>query len=349
MSTLIDYKYANLLSGRLQQYKVSKTNPYLSNFKCPLCADPTSRKKKAYIFQGDKCFIFKCQKCTVSKSLAGFLKEYHPDLYAEYSFEAYTEKTGHEPNTPDLSDPILNYTKPKYETSGTLKGVKRISQLPHDHPAKKYVLGRMIPTEAHARLYFHPNFMAWINTILPGKYEEVPKIDPRLIMPLIDRKGNMFAVQGRALTTKQNMRYITIRFDEGVPKLFGLDKVDPNRRVYVTEGPIDSLFLPNAIALAGSECDVDSILEYTGTTKERLIHVLDNEPRNIHIHNRMYELMDAGFQVCIWPSSNKYKDINAMVKDGGMNIADIQLTIDNNLFTGLMGRIQMASWVKANA
>lgn len=348
MSHLIDYKYANLLSGRLTGFKISKTNPYLANFKCPLCIDQTTRKKKAYIFQGDKCFIFKCHKCAVSTNLGQFLKRHHPDLYSEYTFEEFTEKTGQDRVSAE-PDPILNYTKPKYETSGTLKGIKRISQLAHNHPAKKYVEKRLIPTEAHARLYFVKNFTAWINTLLPGKYKEVPEEDPRLVMPLIDRKGNMFAVQGRALTKKQTMRYITIRFDEGVPKLFGLDKVDPNRRVYVVEGPIDSLFLPNAIALAGSECDVDSILEYTGTTKERLIHVLDNEPRNVNIHNRMYDLMDAGYQVCIWPSYIKEKDINAMIKDGGMNAADVQLIIDNNLFTGLMGRLQMASWVKTNA
>lgn len=352
MSALINYKYASLLSGHLCNYKLQQTAPFRANFRCPICWDSSQKEnsRKAYLLEKNGNYVFYCHRMCTDKAvpLGKFLKDYYPDLYSQYSYEEYAEKTSRDliAGVPREPDPILDYTKPKHEIgAGVLKGVKRISQLPHDHKAKLYVQSRKIPTPAHARLYFHPNFTTWINTLIPGRFEKVPKIDPRLIIPLIDRKGNVFAVQGRALTSKQEIRYITIRFDEEMPKLFGLDKVDPNRRMYVLEGPLDSLFLPNAIAMAGAGCSSEKIMECSGSSKERLVYVFDNEPRGINIHKQMSQLMDNGFNVCIWPSHIKEKDINAMVL-AGREIADIQQIIDENLYTGLAGHLQMSSWVK---
>ena len=47
------------------------------------------------------------------------------------------------------------------------------------------------------------------------------------------------------------MRYITIMLDEDSPKVFGLDRVNETEPIYIVEGPFDSLFLDNSIAMAG--------------------------------------------------------------------------------------------------
>ena len=49
----------------------------------------------------------------------------------------------------------------------------------------------------------------------------------------------------------ESLRYILVKIEEDSPTVFGLDSVDLEKEVFVVEGPIDSLFLPNSIACAG--------------------------------------------------------------------------------------------------
>ena len=72
--------------------------------------------------------------------------------------------------------------------------------------------------------------------------------EPRLVIPFFDKSRKMFAVQGRALG-QSDLRYITVRIDEQYPKIYGLDRVDISKPIYVVEGPIDSLFIENCICL----------------------------------------------------------------------------------------------------
>ena len=48
---------------------------------------------------------------------------------------------------------------------------------------------------------------------------------------------------------KEMPKYITIKFQEDKPKIYNLDRLDLNKPVKITENPIDSLFLSNAVAL----------------------------------------------------------------------------------------------------
>ena len=53
------------------------------------------------------------------------------------------------------------------------------------------------------------------------------------------------------------LRYITTILDKRYPKLYGLERVKFESTIYVTEGPIDSLFLSNAIAMCGADVTLD--------------------------------------------------------------------------------------------
>lgn len=347
MSLLVDLKYASFLAGRLQKFTVKKQSPYLANFRCDICGDSRSNQnaKKAFLYQDSGRIKFKCHRCGENHTLGFYLKMNHPDLASEHYFEEFEERKQNYKET-IKDDPILSYAKPKFETSGILKGVPRISQLKADHKARGYVVSRKIPTKAHANLYFVPNFKAWINKLKPGTYEKVPKLDPRLIIPLKTRKGEIYGVQGRALTEKQPDRYITQKFDEDHPKIFGLENINPNNFIYVLEGPIDSLFVENAIAMAGSDVSVEKVIECTGTTKDRLVYVYDNEPRNAHIHKRMQDKINKGLKVVIWPSFIKEKDINNMILHTKFQAPDIQLILEQNTYSGLSAELEMATWVR---
>ena len=146
----------------------------------------------------------------------------------------------------------------------------------------------------------------------------------------------MFGLSARSFDPN-GMRYITIMFDER-PKIFGLDKVDFTKPYFIVEGAIDSMFLSNAIAMAGADANT-SDLEHI----ENAIFVHDAEPRNAEICKRMERLLRNGHKVCIWPNSVPAKDINDMYLLG---MQDIEKVIMENAVSGLSGQLRLQTWKK---
>ena len=284
--------------------------------------------------------LFYCHNCHASMQFGNFLKMIDPELHKEYVQEKFIDKntTRVEDSKPD----ITRFEKPKFITESPLKDLKKISQLPWDHPAKKYVLNREIPSRQHAKLFFVPRFKKWVNKFIPDKFDLTTDDEPRLIIPLIDKNKNCFGIQGRSFKP-DGIRYITIIFDESIPKVFGLDDADFSKTLYVTEGPFDSMFLPNAIAMAGS--DGVNVVDSFNIDRGRVVFVYDNEPRNKDIVRIMDKVIDRGYNVCFWPDSISQKDINEMVM-GGMKPDDIKHVIDSNTYNGLQAKMKMTTWRK---
>ena len=333
MSIWIDVKYANLVSSKLERFKIKTYNPYCASFRCPICGDSkkSSLKTRGGFFQKQDAIIFKCFNCGAGRNVASFLREIEPSLYKEYVMETYTDKN---PKQLDTPNPLkrLDYLK----SGSPLLKLKKISQLEWNHPAKLYVLNRKIPNISHSKLFYCPKFASWTNSIIPQKLD-TKNNNPRLIIPFIDSNGKMFGYQGRSFDPNDKLRYITIMLQPD-KKIFGLDTVNFSKRHYIVEGPIDSLFLPNAIAMAGADINMEVI-------NTNSVFVYDNEPRNLDIVKRMKKILDSGYNVCIWPSTLKYKDINDMIL-GGMLQKQIVDIINNNTYNGMLGIIKFNEWKK---
>ena len=338
----IDNKFVGLVSARLSLFK-RRGGSY--NFRCPICGDSQSNKHKArgYLYPKGNSLLYYCHNCHASMSFGNFLKHVDPNVHTEYVQEVFKEKHGNqEKKEPD----ITSFAKPKFITNSPLKGLKKVSQLDWDHPVKKYINGRLIPTRFHSKLFYAPKFKKWVNGIIPQKFSEesVKNDEPRLIIPLIDADNNCFGVQGRSFKP-DGIRYITIIFDDTKPKIYGLDDVDFSNKVYVTEGPIDSMFLPNAIAMAGSD-GVRVIDSIAGQYKNNIVFVYDNEPRNKDICAIMEKVIDLGYNIAFWPESTEYKDINDMVLKGNTSPEKIKQVIDNNTYQGLQAKMKFTTWRK---
>lgn len=126
--------------------------------------------------------------------------------------------------------------------------------------------------------------------------------------------------------------------DETKPKVFGLDDVDFSKKVYVVEGPIDSMFIDNCIAMAGSAATFLN-------TVDNFVLIMDNEPRNKQIIEHIDNCIDLGYNICLWPASMEHKDINDMVM-AGMKIDEIKRIIDTNTYHGLQAKMRLVSWRK---
>jgi len=324
-----DTKYLNIISPYLQQFKKKGDN--LWNFRCPYCGDSQKSRTKArgFVFRKKNDLFFKCHNCGVGASLGNLVKTIDSKTYKDYIMERY--KKGVE--TRSSPQPEFKFNAPVFRKKGILEGLQSIKDLPDDHPARQIVEKRKLPEESLSDLYLCESFFKFTNSIIKGKFPSLGGDHPRLIIPFRGEDGEVFAYQGRAFGNEQP-KYITIKIDEDRDKIFGLNKVDKSKPILVVEGPLDSLFLDNCIAVAGA--DFSNI-------KGDLTVIYDNEPRNKEINKQIEKTIDQGKSVCLWPDHMKEKDINDMII-AGYSKKEVQEIITNNTFSGASAKLRFAEW-----
>jgi transcription elongation factor Elf1 len=335
MSVFIDRAFLLRISPKLQRFTQKKEDLY--NFRCPLCGDSQKNKTKSrgYVYRKKNDYFYMCHNCGASTSFYNFLDKVDPALTKEYALERYkngdNNKSNHE--TPEFEE--FKTAKPKFKES---LGLPTIQSLPEAHFAKVYVQSRRIPETFYSQLYYAEDFAAFIQSL--GIEKELHKEDKRLVIPFYDKEKNLIAIQGRALG-ESKLRYITIKLHEDNHKFFGLDRIDEDKMIYVVEGPIDSMFLNNAVATADSNLEsITSIYD-----KSKVTLVFDNEPRNKEIVKKIDEAIEKHYNVVIWPEMIESKDINDMIMDG-FSPDEIQDIISKYTFVNLRAKAELVNWKK---
>ena len=335
MSVFIDRAFLLRLSPKLQRFTQKKDDLY--NFRCPLCGDSQKNKTKSrgYVYRKKNDYFYMCHNCGASTSFYNFLDKVDPTLIKEYALERYKNGDNNKSNhkTPDFED--FKTEKPIFKKSLVLPS---IDSLPEAHFAKVYVQQRRIPETFLSQLYYAEDFAAFIQSL--GIEKELSKEDKRLVIPFYDQEKNLVAIQGRALG-ESKLRYITIKLHEDNHKFFGLDRIDEDKMIYVVEGPIDSMFLDNAVATADS--NLESITSIYDKSKVTLI--FDNEPRNKEIVKKIDDAIEKHYNVVIWPEMIESKDINDMIMDG-FSPDEIQDIISKYTFVNLRAKAELVNWKK---
>ena len=320
---LIDSKYIGLVSSRLQKFKRVKADLY--NFRCPICGDSQKHKNKArgYFYQVKTNTNYKCHNCGASLSLNNFLKQIDSVLHKQYTMEKFKE--GFTGKNFVVEEPKLEFNKPVFKKKIDLP---KASEVP---AAKEYLEKRKIdPTQ----FYFTNKFKVWVNT-QKQTFDTIGRDESRIIIPMYDTERNLIGFQGRSLVPN-SVKYITVMLKEEAPKVYGMDRIDTEKSVYVVEGPFDSTFIDNSIALCGSDGDLEYLKAYD------LIYAYDNEPRNKEIVSRIERCIGDNKRVVIWPRGIEQKDINDMVL-AGHNVMDI---LNSNVYSGLEAKVQFNNWKK---
>ena len=320
---LVDSKYIGLVSSRLQKFKRVKDNLY--NFRCPICGDSQKNKNKTrgYIYQVKNNTNFKCHNCGASMSFNNFVKTVDPTLHKQYTLEKFKE--GHTGRNFVVEAPKLEFAKPVFKKSINLPKASS------DPAAKEYLVNRKIDPD---KFYFADKFMEWTNT-QKRTFDTITRDESRIVIPMYDCDKNLIGFQGRALG-KSFTKYITVMLDEEAPKVYGLDSIDKTSPVYITEGPFDSTFIRNSIAMCGADADISN----WGISNP--VWVYDNEPRNREIVERIRKTIDTGDSIIIWPTNIEQKDINDMVLAGH----DVMSMLELNTYSGLQAKIKFNNWKK---
>ena len=320
---IVDSKYIGLISSRLQKFKRVKADLY--NFRCPICGDSQKHKNKArgYIYPLKADMNFKCHNCGASTTFNNFLKTIDPTLHKQYVMEKFKERNVGRGSI--IPEPKFNFKKPVFRSKLNLP---RASEVPI---ATKYLEKRKINPNL---FYFTNQFQKWTNTH-KQTFNNINKDESRVIIPLHDTEKNLIGFQGRSLGPN-SVKYITVMLSEDSPKIYGLDKIDETKPIFITEGPFDSTFVENSVAMCGSDLDVRTF------GWSNYIWVFDNEPRNREIVERINKTISRGDQVIIWPKQIVEKDINDMALAGH----DIMSILESNTYSGLKAKVKFNTWKK---
>ena len=315
---LIDSKYIGLVSSRLGNFKRVKSDLY--NFRCPICGDSKKNKTKTrgYLYTIKADVNFRCHNCGASMTFSNFLKEIDPVVHKQYVFERF--KQGSTGRGTVVEEPVFKFEAPTFKSSIDLPLASTVDV------SRIYLEKRKLdPT----KFYYAERFVEYVNS---HKQSMDVKEHSRIIIPLYYEK-NLVGVQGRTLNSN-SVKYITTIFYDEAPKIYGLDNIRRDAPVFVTEGPFDSTFLLNSIAM----CGADSNVRKWGVSTP--VWVYDNEPRSKEITERISSAIARGDSVVIWPTGIEEKDINDMILSGH----DVQSIVESNTYSGLEANLQFTTW-----
>ena len=347
MSLYTDQKYVGLISPRLNLFK--QVRPNLWNSRCPICGDSqrNKSKKRLYIYAKNQDLFVKCHNCGYGSNLGNFIKQIDPHLHGQYVLERYSQgQTGKR----KTAEPEFKFEKPKFKPKPMKINLPSINELDKKHFARTYFESRKLPKSFKDTVYFAEDFKKWAEEISEIDYSNLGVEEPRMVIPFYNAEGNLIAAQGRALGQNE-LRYITIKVEESSPKVYGLDRWNPSKHTYIVEGPIDSMFIPNCLAVAGGDLETLPIQ----VDKKQTTLIFDNEPRNKHTIKKLMKSIERGWRVVIWPKQfefselgamwkmKKFKDINDLVSNG-LSTDEILNIINKNTFTGLKADWAVRKW-----
>ena len=329
MNIWVDKKYAGQLSLYLVEFKQLQKNVW--NFRCPICGDSKKKKfkKRGYLFEHKGTILFKCHNCGNSLNLYSFIKLISTDLAREYLLEVYCNDKKETELLSELSkETHTNDINIKHDNE-LLKPFKKLADLKISHRAVIWAKERLIPEKYFSVLRFTNNYSVNIENNPENKYS-----DERIIIPFNDSSGELLALQGRAIYKQGKLRYKTTILKG--PKIFGVDSTDITEDVFITEGPIDSMFLNNSVAVAGASSFkiVDDYIP-----KDKQVFIFDNEPRNPDIIKMMKTVLIMERRLVILPRSLP-KDINDMVLKGH----NVEQIVRTNIVSGITGNLKLQEW-----
>lgn len=317
----------------------SKKKTDLWNCRCIICGDSKTNKRKArgFFYRQKNDLYYKCHNCAASQHFGTFLKNFDVHMYQQYVFERYSKGE----NGPKAHTKAEEFIYPHEEITFHKKSLietvaQRLDTVEVTNEAYQYCMSRNIPFDKMKELYYIPSVKD-IMKIAP-QYS-IKTDEPRLVIPFYDEDNNLTGVTMRALRN-ESLRYMMIKLQDNVPLIFGMNHVDKTKPITIVEGPIDSLFLTNSVACAGTGFNK---IELLGLPKEMITIVFDNQSRNPEVCQLIEKYIKMDYKVCIWPCDVKQKDINEMIM-AGRSITMIEDIIKERTYQGLMAQLKFTEW-----
>jgi len=273
------------------------------NAECPICKEGKSagRTRRLFFFPHKEYFF--CHNCSKSWKPLEWVKEVTTLTFPEI-FKKNNEKAGE-----DNKD-TTKYTNAAVEPSSVV-----IPDVPENsidltdtvqlefYKDNKFVKLALEYCSSR-RLFTATNSC---NKFFVSLDDKVHK--NRLVIPFYGDNNKIVCYQTRALTQNQFPKYLT-KFGE--KELFGIPNIDyliPY--VFVFEGPIDSMFIKNGLAMASLAPTEKQLQQLNNLIGYEQIFVFDNDKNNKQTAAKIEKYIKDGKKIFIWPKEfNKFKDFN---------------------------------------
>lgn len=290
------------------------------NAGCPVCKEGKHLGKKKRLYFYTKTNSFYCFNCNKSWSAFTWLREACNLSYKEIEGELLSNNYRIDVST-SLFDNKKNYTS---------------STLPHD----SINLNDVTQTS-----YFKDNIyvQAALKIIIDRKLNTAINRPKNFYISLTD-----FIHKNRLCIPFYNSNdieyYQTRALDNNLPKylnklntektIYGINNINPNLDyIFIFEGPIDSMFVENGVAVTGLNITKKQTAELDQYPLHKKIWVLDNQNIDAAAQKKTEELLVNKTSVFIWPKNIKCKDFNELALLLNQNSISHKFILNNtNLF-----------------
>lgn len=279
------------------------------NFRCQICGDSkkSKSKKRGYILKKRKPWVYFCHNCFYKKTVEQWLKEFFPQYYKDYYSELIRSKENKKQEPlPKLKNPTVRKRSPeKQHTKFFVPILKGANQL--FERAINLCEERKIPEDIWVKWFVATD----------GMYKN------RLIIPFFDDKGKIYYYQGRSLFPNMEPKYLSRPGDHN--SIYNYYNVDNSKPVVVLEGPIDSNFVENSVAVTGVKIEDKNLKKFK---HKRWLIDQDNETNDTK--KKTIELLSKGEYVFNW---QKFIKTYSLPKRPKWDLNDVILYLDKDKFT----------------
>lgn len=338
----IDLKWLNRLSINFELFR--KLKPDVYNCRCYVCGDSKKNKRvcRMYFYVKGGRLLVCCHNCGYpndnSASFYKFVQTQFPVQFEDYKKELLLENFQRSNDNTKKQEPVQEKVIIKsnlLHITDLKKLCPQMDKLHDDNKAKQYMMNRRFTNNELKRLFYTSDFKSIVSRINPDASERLPDNEERVLIPFINSDGYVEMVQGRAIKDG-GLKYISIKANDEITKIYGQYELDRSKTVYCVEGPIDSIFVDNCIAT----CDANL------TRADADVYIWDNQPRNKDIIKYMESAINSGKSLVIWPTSpNQKQDINDIIKSG-FTKEQLMNLIKKNTYSGLNAKLKFTQWRK---
>jgi len=334
MNTLLPSEYVIAKFYEYAGYAKFKRSSGVYNGGCNICKEGNSWKKKSRLFYIPEKDIISCHNCNNNWSPINWIMESSGLTFkevmeqaSEYDFASF-----------EIAD--TKFQRPESTTLPT-DSINLFDQQQVNYFIKEPVVIDVLNLIKERRLDTAINRPDALYVSLKDYIHK-----NRLVIPFCDYMGKIVWYQSRTIYKKDEKdrpKYLSKLNSER--SVFGLDKINEQLDyIFITEGPIDSMFISNGISMAGismSETQEQQMKRYRLYQK---IWILDNQIKeNKDVRKQNIKLLNNGERVFIWPDKfNGIKDINELCCKVGKDSISPEFFI-NNSYEGLAGLDKIAS------
>lgn len=292
---------------------------------------------------------YMCHNCGTSYNMWSFLGSHFPELQRQYRLDKFKPKSTQPEAELQFTAKLPSTTKTDAAevTEETDFSWIPVDELEPSHPVCRYLKKRGVDDTDD--FFFTDKFRELANQVAvePPFSPASLFYDHSRIVTRIQRNGVLQGLVGRALSSKQEPRYLTIKAFEDAQMVFNIDNVNLEENAFITEGVYDCVILSNAVAQLGLSKRSDML------DIPHRVWCLDNQPRSPDVVKNMRDLIEAGESVVLWNHLpihlQQYKDLNSMFVVGKASKEFLDEYVRTHIYSGTSALLELSAWAKVDA